>query len=181
MRRFISEDPIGFVGGDDINFYSYVANGPINNTDPSGLSIAGKLVKKLPIRGKTILGKGVDRAEAADVVRNGGGLMAKNRKNAEEISRAADPEGRRPVHDGAHPDAGEGALPHYHPFGRRGDQVFYSVATFFAPFTIELSGRKDTTALQFGSAMIWDVAGDIDPVGVTGGLNRYFGLECGEQ
>ncbi len=34
--RFISEDPIGFVGG-DVNLYAYVQNNPINLIDPSGL------------------------------------------------------------------------------------------------------------------------------------------------
>ena len=33
---FVSEDPIGFEGG-DINLYSYVSNNPLNETDPSGL------------------------------------------------------------------------------------------------------------------------------------------------
>ena len=34
--RFISEDPLGFNGGNK-NFYAYVAGNPINKTDPSGL------------------------------------------------------------------------------------------------------------------------------------------------
>lgn len=33
--RFISEDPIGFAGGDS-NLYSYVGNSPTNLTDPTG-------------------------------------------------------------------------------------------------------------------------------------------------
>ncbi|MDD3596773.1 RHS repeat-associated core domain-containing protein, partial [Sulfuricurvum sp.] len=37
IRRFITPDPIGFLGG-DTNFYRYVGNDPINYTDPSGLS-----------------------------------------------------------------------------------------------------------------------------------------------
>jgi len=36
IGKFISEDPIGFEGG-DINLYGYVTNNPNNYTDPSGL------------------------------------------------------------------------------------------------------------------------------------------------
>jgi len=35
VGRFISEDPIGFFGGN--NFYTYVENDPVNYTDPLGL------------------------------------------------------------------------------------------------------------------------------------------------
>ncbi len=35
LARFISEDPIGFDGGE--NFYAYVENAPTNRVDPSGL------------------------------------------------------------------------------------------------------------------------------------------------
>jgi RHS repeat-associated protein len=36
IQRWLSEDPIGFAGGDH-NLYRYVGNGPTNATDPSGL------------------------------------------------------------------------------------------------------------------------------------------------
>jgi uncharacterized protein RhaS with RHS repeats len=36
LQRFISEDPVGFSGG-DANLYGYVGNNPTNYTDPSGL------------------------------------------------------------------------------------------------------------------------------------------------
>ncbi len=36
VGRFISKDPIGFVGG-DVNLYSYVGGNPVNYTDPWGL------------------------------------------------------------------------------------------------------------------------------------------------
>jgi RHS repeat-associated protein len=36
QKRFISEDPLGFGGGDS-NLQAYVGNNPINSTDPSGL------------------------------------------------------------------------------------------------------------------------------------------------
>lgn len=50
LGRFISQDPIGF-GGGDANLYRYVGNNPVNATDPSGLiaaieygGIAGEVV-----------------------------------------------------------------------------------------------------------------------------------------
>ena len=36
LQRFISDDPIEFLGG-DVNLYAYVGNNPINFTDPFGL------------------------------------------------------------------------------------------------------------------------------------------------
>jgi RHS repeat-associated protein len=36
MRRFITEDPIG-LEGDDVNFFAYVWNDPIDWSDPEGL------------------------------------------------------------------------------------------------------------------------------------------------
>ena len=36
VGRFVSEDPLGF-GGGDVNLMSYVGNQPINRVDPSGL------------------------------------------------------------------------------------------------------------------------------------------------
>jgi RHS repeat-associated protein len=38
LGRFISEDPIGFAGG-DVNLYGYVLNNPIRFTDPLGTSV----------------------------------------------------------------------------------------------------------------------------------------------
>ncbi len=40
LQRFISEDPLGF-GGGDINLYAYTGNSPTNFADPSGLSVGG--------------------------------------------------------------------------------------------------------------------------------------------
>jgi len=36
VGRFISEDPLGF-GGGDVNLYAYVQNNPVNRVDPRGL------------------------------------------------------------------------------------------------------------------------------------------------
>jgi RHS repeat-associated protein len=40
VGRFISEDPIGFEGG-DVNLYAYVGNNPVKRVDPSGLFFDG--------------------------------------------------------------------------------------------------------------------------------------------
>ena len=40
MGRFISQDPIGF-GGGDVNLYRYVGNSATNSTDPDGLKAVG--------------------------------------------------------------------------------------------------------------------------------------------
>ncbi|PYV15737.1 MAG: hypothetical protein DMG07_09130, partial [Acidobacteria bacterium] len=37
LQRFISEDPLGFDGG-QINLYGYVGNGPVDRVDPMGTS-----------------------------------------------------------------------------------------------------------------------------------------------
>jgi RHS repeat-associated protein len=43
VGRFLTEDPIGFDGG-DVNFYVYVAGNPVNFVDPSGNEIAPPLM-----------------------------------------------------------------------------------------------------------------------------------------
>jgi uncharacterized protein RhaS with RHS repeats len=39
VGRFISEDPLGF-GGGDVNLSAYVRNNPVNRIDPTGLNPA---------------------------------------------------------------------------------------------------------------------------------------------
>jgi RHS repeat-associated protein len=40
-QRFVSEDPMGFPGGPDVNLYAYARNRPTMLTDPTGLSPSG--------------------------------------------------------------------------------------------------------------------------------------------
>lgn len=46
LARWTAEDPIGFASG-DVNFYSYVANDPVNFADPTGLSKVGNSERAL--------------------------------------------------------------------------------------------------------------------------------------
>jgi RHS repeat-associated protein len=47
LQRFISEDPIGFAGG-DVNLYSYVGNSPLSFIDPFGLDKEKKCEDPFP-------------------------------------------------------------------------------------------------------------------------------------
>ncbi|WP_353928958.1 Ig-like domain-containing protein [Okeanomitos corallinicola TIOX110] len=52
--RFLSEDPIGFAGG-DVNLYRYVFNSPVNLNDPSGETAVAAPVIFIPGVGQVIL------------------------------------------------------------------------------------------------------------------------------
>jgi RHS repeat-associated protein len=47
LQRFVSEDPIGYAGG-DMNIYAYVKNNPVNLKDPLGLEGIDDFVANLP-------------------------------------------------------------------------------------------------------------------------------------
>lgn len=47
MGRFISEDPLGF-GGGDVNLFAYARNDPINKIDPFGLQAGSDAIQGLP-------------------------------------------------------------------------------------------------------------------------------------
>jgi RHS repeat-associated protein len=53
LQRFISEDPLGFGGGDS-NLYSYAGNSPTNFSDPRG----EEALPALPVAGPVVLGGG---------------------------------------------------------------------------------------------------------------------------
>jgi len=63
--RFISEDPLGFPGGPDINVYAYVSNNPIALVDPFGLDPGFALD---PGSGCGFLGSGCWNQETRDTL-----------------------------------------------------------------------------------------------------------------
>ena len=122
--RWTAKDPIGFYGH-DTNLYGYVLGDPISFQDPQGFSLVGKVIN-LGIKGFKSLGRG-NTDDLVAAVKSGEDVIAKNRNQAEQIARAAG-DGKRPVHDNPHGPREEGYRPHYHPFGREGGHVFYSIA-----------------------------------------------------
>ncbi len=64
LGRFISEDPIGF-GGGDVNLYGYVWNNPAGFTDPSGNYPFTNYGAKTPAELADILDRGLDSAQSA--------------------------------------------------------------------------------------------------------------------
>ncbi|MGO9020297.1 MAG: RHS repeat domain-containing protein [Syntrophobacteraceae bacterium] len=61
VGRFISEDPLGF-GGGDVNLYAYVKNNPVNRADPFGLD--GDVIGGLPSAWPVVVGAGQAFAKA---------------------------------------------------------------------------------------------------------------------
>ena len=60
VGRFISEDPLGF-GGGDVNLFAYVRNNPINANDPTGLNPA-LLIEARNIRSRSTSNRGRSRS-----------------------------------------------------------------------------------------------------------------------
>jgi RHS repeat-associated protein len=183
MQRFISEDPIEFNGG-DINLYAYVGNDPISYVDPAGHGKFKGLIQIVRRFGEYLRPNRIaNMMEAQNAARRGADIIAPDRKTAEKIYDGAfkkDPTAGPKIHHDAHPRADgstNGRLPHFQPGGRPGQHIFYRAAFFFAPFSMQMSGRKDATKSQLASAALWDVASAIDPIAITDGLNWYFGLE----
>lgn len=48
VGRYVTSDPLGIIGGEDLNTYAYVGNDPINWIDPLGLTRVGPNMDGLP-------------------------------------------------------------------------------------------------------------------------------------
>jgi len=66
LHRFISEDPIGFRGG-DLDLYAYVRNNPLNFQDPTGTTAGAGA--EVVIRGAEVVIRG------AEIVIEGGKIV----------------------------------------------------------------------------------------------------------
>ena len=130
FQRFISEDTIGFAGG-DTNLYAYVGNSPLYFVDPAGYNagtkVAGKIIK-LGVKGFKTIKKGASFEELVRAAREGFDVICKNRRVAREVAQEAG-DGLKPIHEVPGPKGrAKGHRPHYHPNPRNGAHVFYSVA-----------------------------------------------------
>ena len=87
IGRFISEDPIGFTG-EDANFYRYVRNNPLNNSDPSGeLSVGVSCA--LVLGGAGLINTGFDLAEISRILDEGEQLSDFFNKKADALTAKA--------------------------------------------------------------------------------------------
>jgi RHS repeat-associated protein len=75
FQRFVSQDPIGF-GGDDTDLYAYVANDPVDFTDPLGIGKVGKVVGGAIGAVAGAVGEGAEDAAIGTVAEPGGGTVA---------------------------------------------------------------------------------------------------------
>jgi RHS repeat-associated protein len=170
--RFMSEDPIGFAGGS--NFYSYVGNNPVKFTDPSGLS---KIIRVLrAIGGALVEGRQVTMREAQQIRRQGGNVISDQQRIARQIEEGAFKNNRDVGGQLRHDAHRDGYNPHYQTEGVGGHSFYRSAAMFLAPNAMEMSNNPEATNGQFASAALWDIAESIDPIGITDGINWYFGL-----
>jgi len=120
IQRWLNGDPVFERGG--INLYRSFDAHPTGAVDPFGESIIGKVC----VLGAKQIAKRMGRIgmkESVDAVKAGEYVIAKSRNAAKDIAtRAGD--GKPPIHE---IDKKSGA-PHYHPAGRCGGHVFFTIA-----------------------------------------------------
>ena len=129
VGRWVSKDATRFRGG--LNFYAYANNDPINWVDRTGRAPnwVAKLVD-LSERGMQVINRGLGFEEAVQAAERGEDLIARNEKLASEIAEEANERGGGMCtverHDAHRRAAGPDARPHFHPFGKDGNNhIFY--------------------------------------------------------
>lgn len=85
-QGFISEDPIGFSGG-DVNLYAYVSNDPVNYTDPSGHSLVGRIARL--VGGKLLEGRRITMREAQQIRRLEGNIIMDEQRIGRQVESGA--------------------------------------------------------------------------------------------
>jgi RHS repeat-associated protein len=138
LQRFISEDPIGFAGG-DVNLYAYVFNDPVNLIDPSGHNAMAGAIPAGGAAGAAVCGPPCAVVGAGLVTVGIVGWciwdyvsQSKDSNDAKPPYSVYHPSDKRardaakkdgkgtPVRD---PDHGDGRGPHYHPTNSKGERM----------------------------------------------------------
>jgi hypothetical protein len=135
-----------------------------------------KLLKK----GSMVVVREVNMKVAQMIPRKGGNILADTRELALKVEQGAT---RNQPCAGkllSHPPHKPKYRPHYQTEGLKG-HTFYRIAGFLAPATITVSQQEAASVADKLSAIVWDTAGNADPIGITDIINRYFGLDFDER
>jgi RHS repeat-associated protein len=126
VGRFVSEDPLGF-GGGDVNLYAYVMSNPITFIDPEGLSPVGWIIKLTGKGFKKVCALG-SKSAASEARKRGENVLAKSRQMAKAIEEAASG-GTQDVlrHSGHELPNGSKGMPHFQTPGKPG-HTFWGAA-----------------------------------------------------
>jgi RHS repeat-associated protein len=152
LGRWLSRDPLGESEG--LNLYAYCNGDPINNIDPLGTSIVGKVIVQGLKYGRKIFGKKLSLKEAGDALKDGEDILASNRGQAQKIAQAGSEPGKAPIYE---VDKSTGK-PHYHPNPRTGGHVVWgiselgSAASYFtvSHYANELNGAGYSSSFSSG-------------------------------
>jgi hypothetical protein len=141
-----------FAGGSESQIGLLCHNDPVNKSDPTGLSIVGKIIKIIVIgskKGEKVLHDLTSMKSAVRAQKEGEEIVMRSEKLAREVAKAGG-DGATPIKE---VDKATGRS-HYHDANREGGHVFYEIA---GALTIAGSLPPESGAFERGGAAVLDL------------------------